>query len=61
MTNDKIKNYVDNDIGNVSEVELHYPEILHDKYNDYPLAPERFKTDGKQRSYVEHFMTKRTM
>lgn len=31
----------DQDYGYFVECDLHYPDDLHDKHNDYPLAPER--------------------
>jgi len=30
----------------ILEVELEYPEHLHDLHNDYPLAPENIKLEG---------------
>ena len=33
----------------VLEVDLEYPEDLHDLHNDYPLAPERLKTGGVEK------------
>ena len=33
-------------VGCVLEVELDYPEMLHDLHNDYPLFPESVKLDG---------------
>ena len=29
----------------ILEVDLEYPENLHDQYSDYPLAPEKIKVD----------------
>ena len=48
ITMDDIMNYDEesSDIGYVLEVNLKYPKHLHDKHNDYPLAPERLALDG---------------
>ena len=35
--------------GCVLEVDLEYPEDLHDLHNDYPLAPERLKIGGVEK------------
>ena len=32
--------------GNILEVDLEYPNKLHDSHNDYPLAPEKLKING---------------
>ena len=31
-------------IGYILEVDLEYPDDLHEFYNDYPLAPEKLET-----------------
>ena len=49
--------------GCILEVDLEYPESLHDKHNDYPLAPDRVKVGrvekliphlGDRKNYVLH-------
>ena len=35
----------ENGIGCILEVDLEYPEDLHDAHNEYPLAPESLKID----------------
>ena len=48
----------------IMEVDLEYAERLHDRHNDYPLAPERLKVDrveklipnlGDKEKYVVHY------
>ena len=61
MTKDEIWNWMDYPC--VLEVDLEYPEELHDFHNDYPLAPERLKINKvekliptllKKEKYVLH-------
>jgi hypothetical protein len=37
-----------NDKGYVLECDLEVPEELHDKFNDYPLAPESIKVKASE-------------
>ena len=61
MTGDELENWME--FPCVLEVDLEYPEELHDFHNDYPLAPERIKinkveklipTLGDKQKYVLH-------
>ena len=45
-TQELIDHPSDADKGYILEVNLEYPEELHDVHNDYPLAPERLKVDN---------------
>ena len=74
MTNKEIKNIFNNQIVQVwnknpciLEVDLEYPEELHDLHNDYPLCPERVECDKgvkklipnlrDKNNYVVHYKT----
>ena len=43
FTVDLAKYKEDNNKGFIAEVDLQYPEELHDLHNDYPLGPENVK------------------
>ena len=74
MTNQEIENIFNNQIVQVwektpciLEVDLEYPEELHDLHNDYPLCPERVECDHgvkklipnlrDKNNYVVHYKT----
>lgn len=59
LTLEDVMNYNEetSDIGYVLEVNLKYPAELHDKHNDYPLAPERL-TINKNEKLCGTFMDK---
>ena len=74
MSNKKIENLFNNQIVQVwektpciLEVDLEYPEELHDLHNDYPLCPERVECDKgvkklipnlrHKNNYVVHYKT----
>jgi hypothetical protein len=51
MSREQIMNWTEDDeLGYFVECNLRIPEELHDKFNDYPLAPERLCVKGEQLS-----------
>ena len=44
QTAEDVLNYENGDNGYFVEVDLGYPEHLHDLHSDYPLAPEKLKS-----------------
>ncbi|XP_065650262.1 uncharacterized protein LOC136078418 [Hydra vulgaris] len=62
MDEDELKNW--KSVPCILEVDLDYPENLHDEHNDYPLAPEKVKSDkvdklipnlNHKKNYVIHY------
>ncbi|XP_065664661.1 uncharacterized protein LOC136086296 [Hydra vulgaris] len=62
MDQDELKNW--RSFPCILEVDLDYPDHLHDEHNDYPLAPERVKVDkveklipnlNNKKNYVVHY------
>jgi hypothetical protein len=64
MSDSELQNW--KNIPCILEVDLDYPEELHDLHNDYPLAPESIRLDGStvdklipnlnnKKSYVVHY------
>ena len=51
---DILKLLDDADDGFIFEVDLEYPESIHDLHNDYPLAPERVVIDETMLSPLQH-------
>ena len=49
MTNEELENW--KNMACVLEVDLEYPEELHDLHNDYPLAPERIRKGGVEKLF----------
>ena len=49
----------DGETGYILDVDLEYPEDLHDLHNDYPLAPESFEVSSKLHSpYAKKLLQK---
>ena len=57
MSEEELKNWKNHSCsssrpsGCILEVDLEYPEDLHDLHNDYSLAPERLKIKGVEKTY----------
>ena len=62
MTDDEIDDW--NHLSSILDVDLKYPEDLHNLHNDYPLAPERVKMGNVEKlipnlnnktNYIVHY------
>ena len=65
MTNEELENLFNNQIVQVwektpciLEVDLEYPEKLHDLHNDYPLCPERVECDHRVKKLIPNLRDK---
>ena len=61
LSEENIKYYERNPLNITSctlEVDLEYPEELHDSHNDYPLAPENVEVNGTKK-LIPHFRNRK--
>lgn len=56
FTNERIANLKDKETGYLFEVDIEYPEDLHDLHNDYPLAPQNI--EGTYSDFMSELMNK---
>ena len=58
---DILKQPVNDKVGYICEVDLEYPDELHQMHNDYPVAPEKLEVQKECLSNYQHkLMTKKT-
>ena len=58
---DILKHPINDKVGYICEVDLEYPDELHQMHNDYPLAPEKLEVKSEWLSQYQHnLMTNKT-
>ena len=57
---EKFPTWGNTNVGAILEVDLLYPESLHELHNDYPLAPENIKI-GNVKKLVPHLGERKTV